>query len=90
MMDCRYHKGDKVIVRPDLDVLKTYCMASGPKKGMIYYYVVDRMVEQAGKIFTIKDIDKDGKGYRLEEYPYFWTDEMFSGLAKPFSCQSLL
>ena len=89
-MDCRYHKGDKVIVRPYLDVLKTYRMASGPKKGIIYYYVVDRMVEQAGKIFTIKDIDKDGKGYRLEEYPYSWTDEMFLDLAKPFSCQSLL
>lgn len=90
MMNCRYQKGDKVIVRPDLDVLKTYRMASGPKKGMIYYYVVDSMTEQSGKTFTIKDVDEDGKGYRLEEYPYSWTDEMFSGLAKPFSCQSLL
>ena len=87
-MDYRYHPGDKVMVRPDLNKNKTYLMTSGPSKGVESYFVTSIMERQAGKIFTIKDIAAAEDGYHLEEIEFGWTDEMF--VTKPFVCKSLL
>lgn len=87
-MACRYHPGDKVMVRPDLNKNETYFMTSGPSKGVESYFVTPIMERQAGKAFTIKDITVMEDGYHLEEIRFGWTDEMF--VAKPFVCKSLL
>lgn len=76
-MSLMYKPGDKVMVRPDLSSLEIYRMKSGQQNGRHTYNVVDQMVDQAGKIFTIRGVRETEFGYTLEEYGYSWTDEMF-------------
>ena len=40
------------------------------------------MSKLCGSIVTIKNIDVDIDAYKVEENSYYWTDEMFEGLAK--------
>ena len=73
-MELMYKPGDKVMVRPDLNCREIYCMRSGRHNGDYTYNVVDQMVDQAGKIFTIQGPRHGGAGYTLEESDYGWTD----------------
>lgn len=89
-MACRYHPGDKVMIRPDLNRNGTYRMTSGASKGVEGYFVIPAMERQAGKVFTIKDIAAMESGYHFEEIGFGWTDDMFVGLANSITCRSLL
>lgn len=88
-MELMYKPGDKVMVRPDLNCSEIYHMRSGRYNGDNTYNVVDQMVDQAGKVFTIQGPCKGGAGYSLEEFGYGWTDEMFIPINE-CCCDSLL
>ena len=88
-MKLKYHVGDKVMIRPDLREYECYYMLSGPKKGKGMFCTVPSMVAQAGKVFTIKKIRENGRGYQLKEYDFGWTDSMFES-ANECICDSLL
>lgn len=61
----KYKVGDKVKVRSDLRVGKDYGE----------HVFVHDMFKFEGKIVTIESVRE--RGYRIEEDPYWWTDEMF-------------
>lgn len=88
-MELMYKPGDKVMIRPDLSCSKIYSMRSGRHNGDYTYNVVDQMVDQAGKVFTIQGPRHGGAGYTLEESDYGWTDEMFISINE-CCCESLL
>lgn len=88
-MELMYKPGDKVMIRPDLNCREIYCMRSGRHNGDYTYNVVDQMVDQAGKVFTILGPRDGGAGYSLEELDYGWTDEMFISINE-CCCDSLL
>ena len=72
----KYNIGDKVIVRPDLNVDDTYSMFDSPNVNV----ATAPMVALAGKTVTIFEISFGQ--YMVEEYEnVYWTDEMFVGLA---------
>lgn len=60
----KYKVGDKVKVRSDLVVGKSYGE----------HTFVHDMIKFSGKIVTIESVWK--QGYRIEEDTYWWTDEM--------------
>lgn len=66
----KYKVGDKVKVREDLDKWIPY---NG-------FFCNDEMVKLKGKVVEIEDVDSIS--YSIKECGYFWTDEMFSGLAE--------
>ena len=61
----KFKVGDKVKVREDLEIDKTYGN----------YTFINSMSNFAGKIVTIKEIERDS--YRIVEMDCCWTDEMF-------------
>ncbi len=67
----KYKIGDKVKVREDLVV--------GDWDG---WSVNDYMVQYKGEIVEIKEVDYEDKCYKIFHSSYYWTDEMFSGLAE--------
>lgn len=88
-MELMYKPGDKVMIRPDLNCREIYCMRSGRHNGDYTYNVVDQMVDQAGKVFTIQGPCDGERGYTLNEIGYGWTDEMFISINE-CCCDSLL
>lgn len=88
-MELMYKPGDKVMIRPDLNCREVYRMRSGRYNGDFTYNVVDQMVDQAGKVFTIQGPRDGGDGYTLNEIGYGWTDEMFISINE-CCCDSLL
>lgn len=66
--------GDRVKVRPDLDIDKEYYM----KDGIINHIVNEHMYELKGKIVTISKIRGSGYGIEEDDEEWYWTDEMFS------------
>ena len=89
MSELLYKPGDKVTIRSDLKEYECYYMFSGPEKGKGVYCTVPSMVAQAGKVFTIKGIRENGRGYQLKEYDFGWTDSMFEA-PNECVCDSLL
>lgn len=89
MESVMYKPGDKVMIRSDLREYECYYMLSGPKKGKGMFCTVPSMVAQAGKVFTIKKIRENGRGYQLKESDFGWTDSMFES-ANECICDSLL
>lgn len=82
MQDTKYHVGDVVIVRKDLDLKKCYWMRSGakeddPRRG-VSDVVTEDMIELCGQTIEIEAIVDmaDGKKYRARGR--YWTDDMFS------------
>ena len=77
----KYKVGDKVVVRSDLNEDDVYYMDDRRD----YWYAGREMVEKAGTVVTISELDSDRCYYRIkgdeENYPYNWSCEMFSGLA---------
>lgn len=67
----RYNVGDKVRVKKDLKVGEEY-------GGMIFN---DSMSKHCGETVTINEVLSRGY-YRIVEYGWYWTDEMFDGLVE--------
>ena len=67
----KYKVGDKVRVRKDLEVGKSYYM----EDDMSYDMFVESMAKWRGKIVTIERCSD--YEYRIEGDTYSWTDEMF-------------
>ena len=95
MKDTKYHVGDAVVVRQDLDLKKCYWMRSGVKEDSPWRNVSDvvteDMIELCGQTIEIEEIVDtiDGKKYRARGR--YWTDDMFIGLAgNECYCESLL
>lgn len=72
----KYRPGDRVVVREDLMNGKRYFMYDDET---VSDSAVPLMCKLAGQPVTIKEICSNGK-YHIEDYGYFWTDEMFSGM----------
>lgn len=88
MQDTKYHVGDVVIVRQDLDFRKCYWMRSGGKESDV---VTEDMIELCGQTIEIEEIVDavDGKKYRARGR--YWTDDMFSDqIGNECYCESLL
>jgi hypothetical protein len=68
--EVKYKVGDKVMVRKDLEIGE---LASGMR-------VTNEMAKLKGLSVTITGIEHER--YRIKETFYFWTDEMFDGLAE--------
>lgn len=83
MQDTKYHVGDVVIVRQDLDFRKCYWMRSGgkenaPWRNVVSDVVTEDMIELCGQTIEIEEIVDtiDGKKYKARGR--YWTDDMFS------------
>lgn len=83
MQDTKYHVGDVVIVRQDLDFRKCYWMRSGgkenaPWRNVVLDVVTEDMIELCGQTIEIEEIvdTVDGKKYKARGR--YWTDDMFS------------
>ena len=76
-----YSVGDRVVVRPDLNLDDDYSMffPDGTPNEDDSNCAVSDMVRLAGKVVTIERA-KCGSHYRVEESTWNWTDEMFLGL----------
>ena len=74
MPNLKYKIGDRVKVRSDLELYKTYSMENNPFTNT----VTADMLKWQGKVVTIRHV---GDQYALEEIGYSWTDDMFEGLA---------
>lgn len=96
MQDTKYHVGDVVIVRQDLDFRKCYWMRSGgkenaPWRNVVSDVVTEDMIELCGQTIEIEEIVDtiDGKKYRARGR--YWTDGMFSDqIGNECYCESLL
>lgn len=95
MQDTKYHVGDVVIVRQDLDPKKYYWMRSGVKDDAPWRHVSDvvteDMIELCGQTIEIEEIvgTVDGKKYKAKGR--YWTDDMFSDqIGNECYCESLL
>ena len=76
-----YSVGDRVVVRPDLNLDDYYCMflPDGTPDEDDNNCAVSDMVRLAGEVVTIKRANH-GCHYLVDECPWNWTDEMFLGL----------
>lgn len=96
MQDTKYHVGDVVIVRQDLDFRKCYWMRSGgkenaPWRNVVSDVVTEDMIELCGQAIEIEEIvdTVDGKKYKARGR--YWTDDMFSDqIGNEYYCESLL
>lgn len=96
MQDTKYHVGDVVIVRQDLDFRKRYWMRSGGKENALWRNVVsdvvtEDMIELCGQTIEIEEIVDtiDGKKYKARGR--YWTDDMFfDQIGNECYCESLL
>lgn len=96
MQDTKYHVGDVVIVRQDLDFRKCYWMRSGgkenaPWRNVVSDVVTEDMIELCGQTIEIEEIvdTVDGRKYRARGR--YWTDDMFSDqIGNECYCEFLL
>ena len=66
----KYKVGDRVRIRKDLN----------KDLSDVKYFVEEEMVSKAGSVVTIDSVFDDS--YRIVEFGWYWTDEMFEGLAE--------
>jgi hypothetical protein len=74
----KYKVGDRVNVRKDINLQKTYGS---------YLTCNDSMVKKAGLVVTIKECDNDLRRYKIDADDWNWCDEMFEGLAEMQSAE---
>lgn len=88
-MDYKYKLGDRVRVIDKFEPGKNHYMSSGKPILTIGVSLPIRR-RLAGKVVTISGYRLDG--YTIEESSKdtIWSDDMFVGLANPFTCRSLL
>lgn len=70
----KYRVGDQVMIRPDLEVGKSYPMEDGSD----YWAVTMEMASWGGEIVTISEASE--KYYSIKEHSFFWSDTMFEPL----------
>lgn len=68
----KYKVGDKVRVRKDLEEYGHYGKYSANRN----------MAELHGSIVEIKKVENEEQRYEIDDNLYYWTDEMFEGLAE--------
>lgn len=68
----KYKVGDKVRVRRDLEEYGHYGKYSANRN----------MAELHGSIVEIKKVENEEQRYEIDDNLYYWTDEMFEGLAE--------
>lgn len=88
-MDYKYKPGDRVRVIDKFEPGKRHCMSSG--KGILTIGVSLPIRKRlAGKIVTISGYRLDGYTVEESNKDIIWSDDMFVGMANPFTCRSLL
>jgi hypothetical protein len=70
--EMKYKVGDKVRVRRDLERYRQYGK----------YDANRNMAELHGSIVEIKKVENEEQRYEINDNLYYWTDEMFEGLAE--------
>lgn len=95
MQDTKYHVGDVVIVRQDLDLRKYYYMRSGVKEDGHWRKASDvvtgDMIELCGQTIEIEEIVDTVDGRKYKARGRYWTDDMFSDqIGNECYCESLL
>ncbi len=95
MQDTKYHVGDVVIVRQDLDLRKYYYMRSGVKEDGHWRKASDvvtgDMIELCGQTIEIEEIVDTFDGRKYKARGRYWTDDMFSDqIGNECYCESLL
>lgn len=77
----KYKVGDKVRVRKNLEEYGHYGKYSANRN----------MAELHGSIVEIKKVENEEQRYEIDDNLYYWTDEMFEGLAEEeairFKCE---
>ena len=68
----KYKVGDKVRVKKDLEEYGHYGKYSANRN----------MAELHGSIVEIKKVENEEQRYEIDDNLYYWTDEMFEGLAE--------
>lgn len=76
-MEMMYKVGDKVRVRQDLEVGKTY----GDEKGLSDCFCTKGMTINRGEVVEITNVDKTYCRYKVKGNSQYWTCDMFEGLA---------
>ena len=74
-----YRVGDRVVIRSDLVENQKYSMLDKSQTDIVN----SSMMEYRGKTATISWYE-NGK-YKLREFDWYWTDEMFEGLESDLS-----
>ena len=95
MQDTKYHVGDVVIVRQDLDLRKYYYMRSGVKEDGHWRkasdVVTEDMIKLCGQTIEIEEIVDTVDGRKYKARGRYWTDDMFSNqIGNECYCESLL
>lgn len=96
MQDTKYHVGDVVIVRQDLDFRKCYWMRSGgkenaPWRNVVSDVVTEDMIELCGQTIEIEEVVDTFDGKKYKARGRYWTDDMFSDqIGNECYCESLL
>lgn len=96
MQDTKYHVGDVVIVRQDLDLKKRYWMRSGvkenaPWRNAVSDVVTEDMIKLCGQTIEIEEIVDTIYGKKYRARGRNWTDDMFyDQIGNECYCESLL
>ena len=88
-MDYKYKLGDRVRVINKFEPGKNHYMSSGKSILTIGVSLPTRR-RLAGKIVTISGYRLNGYTIEESDRDTIWSDDMFVGLANPFTCRSLL
>ena len=88
-MDYKYKLGDRVRVIDKFEPGKNHHMSSGKAILTIGVSLPTRK-RLAGKVVTISGYRLDGYTIEESDKNTIWSDDMFVGLANPFTCRSLL
>lgn len=88
-MDYKYKLGDRVRVIDKFEPGKNHYMSFGKSILTIGVSLPTRR-RLAGKVVTISGYRLDGYTIEESDKNTIWSDDMFVGLANPFTCRSLL
>jgi hypothetical protein len=92
LQDTKYHVGDVVIVRQDLDINTVYQTFGGKNAGYRATPTLN-MVRLAGSEFEIKEYSRSQKTVKLKCCGSYWTEQMLipkSFVEQECVCESLL
>ncbi len=81
----KYKEGDKVKVK-SIEWYNDKKSKYGRIDCSEMVFFESNMSKFCGSILTIKNIDLDTQSYKVEENTYYWTDDMFEGLAEEGIC----
>lgn len=91
-MELKYHVGDKVMIRPDLNINTVYQTFGGKNAGYRTIPTMN-MVRLAGMESEVKEYSKSQKTVKLKCCGFYWTEQMLipqSFVEQECVCESLL